>query len=145
MVDVRERIKFAKQALNAFAEVLALKDHTGIERDAAIQRFEFSFEAVWKAAKHFLYEYEGIDLASPKGVIRSSREIGLLTDEETVLALTMADDRNLTVHAYTEKLVLQISESLPSYYQILTEWIKEMEARSNAIDSVMKRENADRE
>jgi len=32
------------KALNAFNEVLLIANPTNIERDAAIQRFEFSFE-----------------------------------------------------------------------------------------------------
>ncbi|WP_181351246.1 nucleotidyltransferase substrate binding protein [Thalassobacillus sp. CUG 92003] len=52
-----------------------------VERDAAIQRFKFSFEASWKAAKEYLYDIEGVDAGSPKSVIRSCKEVHLLEDE----------------------------------------------------------------
>jgi len=49
-----------------------------ITGDAANQRFEFTFEAVWKTARVSLKEAEGLEAASPKGVLRASMEVGLL-------------------------------------------------------------------
>lgn len=118
-----ERIEVAAKALSAFSEVMMIRNPTTIERDAAIQRFEFTFEAVWKAAKEILYEHEGIDAGSPKGVIRSCREVGILTDEQTVTALQMVDDLNLTVHTYNEELAVQIYSRLHSYLIILSVWV----------------------
>ena len=69
-------IKRAEQALKSLQDILQIKNATDIERDAAIQRFEYTFETVWKAARHYLREEEGIDAASPKSVIRSCREKG---------------------------------------------------------------------
>ena len=119
-----ERIKSAEKAFAAFHEVMQINSPTAIERDAAIQRFEFTFEAVWKAAKEVLYDREGIDAASPKGVIRSSREVGLLTEVQTVTALGMVDDRNLTVHTYNEKLAIDIYSRLKSYLALMEVWIQ---------------------
>lgn len=56
-----ERIEVARKALYSFQEVMQIGNPTTIERDAAIQRFEFTFEACWKAAKEVLFEREGID------------------------------------------------------------------------------------
>lgn len=116
MDRLMERMKMATKALNAFHEVLLIKHSSTIVRDAAIQRFEFSFEACWKAAKQYLYDVEGLDVGSPKGVIRSCREVGIFSDEETVLALKMVDDRNLTVHTYNEELANEIFKNLPRYF-----------------------------
>ncbi|HEX7066294.1 MAG TPA: HI0074 family nucleotidyltransferase substrate-binding subunit, partial [Bacillales bacterium] len=115
-----ERIEAARKALLAFQEVMQIRQPTSIERDAAIQRFEFTFEAVWKAAKEILFEREGVDAGSPKGVIRSCREVGILTDEQTVIALEMVDDRNLTVHTNNEKLANEIYSRLQTYQFILS-------------------------
>lgn len=117
-----ERIEAARKALAAFQEVMRIEKPSLIERDAAIQRFEFTFEAVWKAAKDVLLEREGIDAASPKGVIRSCREIGILSEEQAATALEMADDRNLTVHTYNEKLAVEIYGRLGKYKDLLGEW-----------------------
>ncbi len=67
---------------------------------------------MWKAAQAYLRVVEGLDIASPKGVVRSCRELGLLTEAETVQCLKMADDRNLTVHTYNEPLALAIYERI---------------------------------
>jgi nucleotidyltransferase substrate binding protein (TIGR01987 family) len=119
-----ERITAARKAMSAFEEVMKIEEPNTIERDAAIQRFEFTFEAVWKAAKEVLFEREGIDAGSPKGVIRSCREVGMLTQEQTITALEMVDDRNLTVHTYNEKLAVEIYSRLRTYQDILRCWME---------------------
>jgi nucleotidyltransferase substrate binding protein (TIGR01987 family) len=123
MERLHERLELANKALNSFHEVLQIEKPSSIERDAAIQRFEFSFEACWKAGKQFLYDIEGLDMGSPKGVIRCFREVGILSDDETVLGLKMVDDRNLTVHTYNEELFIEIFKKLPQYYRLLRNWI----------------------
>lgn len=44
MARVRERIETARRALSSLQAVAFLKTFTDIERDAAIQRFEFTVE-----------------------------------------------------------------------------------------------------
>lgn len=79
MERLQERIQSATKALKTLEELVKIKKPTTIERDAAIQRFEYSFEVCWKAGKQFLFDVEGIDLGSPKGVIRSLRTVGILS------------------------------------------------------------------
>lgn len=76
MERLQQKIVSASEALKAFREVMSIEDPSDIERDAAIQRFEFTFEALWKAAREMLYVVEGIDQGSPKGVVRACREVG---------------------------------------------------------------------
>lgn len=121
-----ERIEAAHRAMSAFQEVMRIANPTAIERDAAIQRFEFTFEAVWKAAKEVLFRHEGIDAGSPKGVIRSCREVGFLTEEQAITALQMVDDRNLTVHTYNEKLAVEIYSRLHPYMSLLSDWLERL-------------------
>ena len=50
----------ARQALGTLAEALAM-EKTRIVRDASIQRFEYTFEAMWKAAgRAFVKQHEGV-------------------------------------------------------------------------------------
>ena len=77
-------------------ELTSKPDLSVVERDAAIQRFEYSFEAVWKAAQLFLREIEGLEVGSPKAAARASFQTQLLAEDETRAALEMTDDRNLT-------------------------------------------------
>lgn len=128
-----ERIEAARKAMLAFQEVMHIENPTTIERDAAIQRFEFTFEAVWKAAKQVLFDREGIDAGSPKGAIRSCREVGFLTDEQTITALEMVDDRNLTVHTYNEKLAVEIYSRLRTYREILERWLDRLDLKDSEL------------
>lgn len=48
-----ERLKVALQALTTLEELVGKSPVSKIERDAAIQRFEYTSEAVWKAGQAF--------------------------------------------------------------------------------------------
>lgn len=126
MERLQQRIEMAEKALRAFEEVMLIPEPTTIERDAAIQRFEFTFEAMWKAAKQLLFDIEGIDVGSPKGVIRSCREVGIFSDTEAMHALEMVNDRNLTVHTYNEALATEIYDRLWYYAQLMRRWLERM-------------------
>ena len=96
--------------LNAAArldEVAALPE-TDIVRDAAIQRFEFTFELVWKTLQLYL-EHEGLESSGPRAVLKRAFVIRLISDQdEADVWLQMLDDRNLTSHAYDETLAVRI-------------------------------------
>lgn len=124
MERLRQRIVIARKALSTLEEVLEIHAPSKIERDAAIQRFEYSFEAVWKAVKQYMLDVEGLDIGSPKGVIRSSMTVGLLSEEETTLALEMVDDRNQTVHTYNEALAEAIFSRIHRYEKLMSRWIQ---------------------
>jgi len=109
----------AARALGALRDIL---DHpySVIVRDAAIQRFEFTFEAVWKYSREFLKSREGILCNSPKSCFRELFSVGTLSEEETLTLLEMTDDRNLTSHTYKEEVSQLIYNKLPLYSQALT-------------------------
>jgi nucleotidyltransferase substrate binding protein (TIGR01987 family) len=123
---VRERLEIAGKALHTFLEILQ-EPKTRIVRDAAIQRFEYTFEAVWKSVQSYLRTIEGLEPGSPKGAIRFSQQVGLLTEEQARCALAMADDRNLTVHTYNEALADKIYSRLPEYAPLMKDWLAAME------------------
>lgn len=130
MDRLRERLDEGRKALSAFQRVMQIKQPTDIERDAAIQRFEFTFEALWKTAREMLYVVEGIDAGSPKSVIRFCREVGIFSDAETTKALKMVDDRNLTVHTYNEILAEQIYSRLDGHLRLMEKWLNEIKDRA---------------
>ena len=122
-----ERYELSVRALAKFHELAYRQDLTEIERDALIQRFEFTFELVWKCAKEYLYVQDGIDAASPKKVIRSCRDIGILSESDTELALKMVDDRNLTIRTYNESFIKKLISRLPDYDRILHSWLMHLQ------------------
>lgn len=129
MERLKERVKIAEQALKTFAELTQIKEPTRIERDAMIQRFEYSFEAIWKAVKRYLYIVEGIEVNSPKSTIRASFDIMLLTEVQAKQAMVMADDRNLTSHTYNEGLADELLMRMNMHEEVLTSWLSEVKRR----------------
>jgi len=124
-----QRLATARAALSTLDELAHKPERSKVERDAAIQRFEYTFEAVWKAVQLYLREVEGLDLGSPKAVARASLQVGVLDEGETRLALAMADDRNLTVHTYNEELAEEIAAHLPRHAALLRQWLERVTAR----------------
>lgn len=129
MERLRAKLAVASKANLRLLEAVRLPDPSELERDAIIQRFEFTFEALWKAAQYYLFVVEGLDIASPKGVIRACREVGIFNEEESMLALKMADDRNLTVHTYNEVLAVAIYQRILKYQGLLVAWQERMEVK----------------
>jgi len=124
---LRKRVNTAKKALKTLQELLEVETPTIVERDAVIQRFEYTFEALWKTGKLFLREIEGLEIGSPKGVIRGFLQVGMFTEDQTALALTMVDDRNLTSHTYNEGLAEQIYDQVGYYADVMANWLMAIE------------------
>lgn len=111
-------------------EEILSKSYTLIIRDAAIQRFEYTFEICWKTLQAYLKEKEGIIANSPKSVYREALSANLLDGNEVELALKMTDDRNLTTHTYHEEVAQQIFEKLPDYFELLKKLLSQIEQRA---------------
>ena len=119
MERLKERLLSARRALDTLRELTGIEKATVIERDAAIQRFEYTFEAFWKLLRDYLRECEGIRCNSPKSCIREALSIGLITEEQAVTCLEMTDDRNLTAHTYIENLAEQIYKKIESHCKLM--------------------------
>lgn len=113
---MNERIQSFHQALERLQEALEA-EQTSLNRDAAIQRFEFTVELAWKSIQKFLAT-EQIVCQSPKSCFQEAFQFGLIEDDERWTA--MMDDRNLTVHTYNEELAKEIFSRLPDYIPLLT-------------------------
>ncbi len=113
--------------------LLTLKEAVGmpksiINRDASLKRFEFTFELFWKTAKVYLKETEGIECASPKSCFREIRVTVGLSEENIEQCMSMANDRNLSVHIYSEEQADILYGKLPRYLEtmeLIAEKIKE--------------------
>lgn len=85
-------------------------------RDAAIQRFEFTFELFWKVLKEFALR-EGLDPRSPRASIGTAFELGLIQDEQ--LFLKMLESRNLASHTSLEENAEDIFTELPGFFKAM--------------------------
>jgi nucleotidyltransferase substrate binding protein (TIGR01987 family) len=126
---LRQRLSLASRAVTTLRELALRQGPTKVERDAAIQRFEYSFEATWKAAQRFLALVEGIEAGSPKSAVRACQQVGLLSLAEAERALVMTDDRNLTAHTYNEALADAIFGRLSGHLAALEAWTAAMQKR----------------
>ncbi len=107
-----------KQFDNALARLGELLDpKTIIERDAMIQRFEFSFDLGWKTLKTLLEEAYSLDAPTPLQSFQEAIRIGIL--EESHVWLTMRDMRNLTSHSYSETTAVKLQEQVGDFHQAL--------------------------
>lgn len=129
MERLKERVEIAGRALKTFAELTQIKEPTQIERDAMIQRFEYSFEAIWKAVKRYLYIIEGVEVNSPKATVRASFDVMLLDENQAKQAMVMTDDRNLTSHTYNEGLADELLMRMNKHEEVLTSWLSEVKRR----------------
>jgi hypothetical protein len=130
MARLEERLGDAQAALATLEELVDRDTLSTAERDGAILRLVYTFEAVWKAAALVLEEKEGIAVGSPKGAIRASRRARLLSDADTEEAGRIADDRNLTVHMYKQDLGEAIAERLAGHAAVLRRWLDALQKRA---------------
>ncbi len=101
------------EALCRLSEVLDLPE-TPVLRDAAIHRFEFTFELMWKTLQLYLH-HQGFEAAGPRSVLRLAFEVGLVpTVEEGDLWMAMLEDRNQTTHTYSEVVAIGIFRKIKS-------------------------------
>ena len=112
MNKINKRTTLLQNALKTLQEVL-VENPTAIERDAAIQRFEYCFELAWKRLKDICL-IEGFVVNSPREAIKKAFIINVVHDELTWL--NMLDDRNRTSHTYLEIIAEEIYNALPNYY-----------------------------
>ena len=93
-----ERQKDVRESATRLAEVVALPA-SELVRDATIQRFEFTFEVVWKSLKLYL-ERQGYECGGPRPTIKKALAEKLINQaDEADLWFRMIEDRNLTSHA----------------------------------------------
>jgi nucleotidyltransferase substrate binding protein (TIGR01987 family) len=95
-------------------------------RDAAIQRFEFTFELCWKAARRFA-KHEGLDVSSPREAFKTAMKLGWIDDDP--LWLRMLEDRNRTSHTYKEQTAEEIYARLPQYAMAMAELARRLKQR----------------
>lgn len=107
----RPRLDSFASALQRLGAALA-QPKSEWTRDAAIQRFEFTFELAWKSTARAARR-EGIECASPRQTLRAAVRLGWICDEP--LWLDMLDDQNRASHTYNEQTAEDIFSRLPAY------------------------------
>jgi nucleotidyltransferase substrate binding protein (TIGR01987 family) len=109
-----------QRALQRLREALAMP-YSEVVRDGVIQRFEFTFELLWKTLQVYL-QHLGYEASSPRRVLREAFEAGIIpSDTEGDGWMAMLDDRNLTSHTYEESLAEAIYQRIVNQHTPLLE------------------------
>ena len=128
MERLKLKYKDTEKALKTLENILQ-EPFSEIIRDAAIQRFEYTFESLWKFLKEYLKEKEGIICNSPKSCFREVFSTGFLSEEETVTFLDMTDKRNATSHTYKEEVAQMIYDGIKDFYDQMNILLKRFEEK----------------
>jgi uncharacterized protein YutE (UPF0331/DUF86 family) len=129
VAGLERRLAEAEAALTTLDEVVDKAQRSLVERDSAILRLIYTFEAVWKACQQLLAEREGIEVASANTTIRSARRLGWLTDEDAQAAIRVGRDRNLAVHMYRGEVGAEIARHLAAHAELLHRWLAALRQR----------------
>ena len=112
------KVENLRKAVERLSEgILELQaNQSSIVRDGIIQRFEFTTELAWKAAREYLMDQGFVDINSPKSVMKEAFSYGLITDDK--IWVQLLNDRNLTSHIYKEEIADEICERIiKTYFQ----------------------------
>ncbi len=92
-----------------------------LDKDGVIQRFEFTFELLWKTLKIYL-EDQGGECITPKDCLKQAFRYGLIKDEQ--LFLDMLQDRNKTSHIYNRTKAEEIFQNIKGkHYPIMSQLV----------------------
>jgi len=123
------RLAEAEAALATFDEAVATASQSLIERDSAILRMIYTFEALWKACQQLLGDREDTEVASPNTAIRAARRLGWLSNADAEAAIKIGRDRNLAVHMYRGQIGEEIAERLVDHAAVLRRWLDALQKR----------------
>ncbi len=117
------KAKQLEKAYKRFEDAVS-QERNEFVQDSVIQRYEFTFELFWKVGKFYL-EIQWIQVNSPRAVMKSLYEIGVIDDVD--LFLDMMEVRNLSSHIYDEEKSNEIYDFITKNYQHLYNAYKNME------------------
>lgn len=100
-----------KTALDRLKEALS-SEPTQLNKDATIQRFEFTFELLWKMLKTYIEE-SGLEANSPKDTFRVAADLEIISDPTPYFKFLQA--RNLSTHTYSQDQANEIYENIKSF------------------------------
>jgi nucleotidyltransferase substrate binding protein (TIGR01987 family) len=128
--------KVLRKAYDRFAEGLqwiaepdkyAFGDAKQALQESAIQRFEFSYDLIWKFLKEYLEEKYGIIASSPRSVFYESQRQKLMTQEQLNVFEDMIVARNLVSHTYNEKTANDVRKKLKDYHATIGEVLEKIQ------------------
>ena len=99
-----------------------------IVRDACLQRFEFSYELLWKTLKIFLEEIHGVRAVSPRQVFKEAFALSIIDEELTFVE--MIESRNTLSHTYNEEQATKIYVKCADYLKAMNSVLVQLNKQS---------------
>ncbi len=121
------------KALRRFDNVLKQPEDEFV-RDAAIQRFEFSFELAWKAIQAAA-RLEGQECSSPRSAFSTAWRNRWIENEAAWL--DMLEEGNKTSHTYREEMAKEVFNNLPQHLPNLNQLHQALVTRVREIELQM--------
>ena len=117
--DIRWKQRFENfhKAYCELKEIIELNNErplSKIEKQGLIQCFEYNHELAWNVLKDYLQEQGFNNIIGSKNAIRQAFKEGLLENGE--IWMQMITSRNLTSHAYDEKIAEEIIVKIINIY-----------------------------
>jgi uncharacterized protein YutE (UPF0331/DUF86 family) len=133
MERLERRLADAEAALATLNELAVKEIRSLVERDGAVLRLIYTYEAVWKACQKLLAARENISAGSPNATIRAARGLGWLSDEDAEAAIKLGEERNLAVHMYRDQVGRQIEQHLMAHADLLRRWLDALRQRAASL------------
>lgn len=108
-------------------------------KSGQIQKFEFTVELLWKTVQVFLYEFDGVDVVTPKSVAKEFVETGYCDYETYEQFIRAINDRNQLSHIYRQEMAETIWQRLPEYVQIVEHIVSVMRLKTGNLDARLPR------
>jgi len=129
MAEGRLVLTAFRKALGSLESVLQIP-RTDVVRDAAIQRFEYTYEIAWKMIRRHLKSLDvtEVDSMSRRELFREAARVGLIPDPE--LWFDYHDARNRTSHVYNESVADEVYSAATQFAPDARRLLDELEARN---------------
>lgn len=120
-------LKSFEKALLQLGDALE-ESESPIVRDACLQRFEFSYELLWKTLKIFLEEIHGVRAVSPRQVFKEAFALSIIDEELTFVE--MIESRNPLSHTYNEEQAAKIYVKCADYLKAMNSVLAQLNKQS---------------
>ena len=120
-------LKSFEKALLQLGDALE-ESESPIVRDACLQRFEFSYELLWKTLKIFLEEIHGVRAVSPRQVFKEAFALSIIDEELTFVE--MIESRNTLSHPYNEEQAAKIYVKCADYLKAMNSVLAQLNKQS---------------
>lgn len=114
--DIRWKQRFSnyQKALAGLGEFIQQKTLNKLEKQGAIQAFEYTHELAWKVLADFIKDKGNAEIFGSKDATREAFSLGLI--HNGTLWMDMIKNRNLTSHTYNQELADEIVTHIVNEY-----------------------------